>query len=402
MDEEEEEAKEMLASLPNELVVEILIRLPVKSLVRFRCVCKDWFSLISSSSFITTHTNRALSRSGDNNTSSRLLFRYGQMIFFNILGHRKLLHFSLRSDDGSFGHNSNFIRLKYPLQPGALSDVFCNIVGSWNGLFCFAFDHPGFRVYRLWNPSIHKALSLPEPNFTVSSHGISEHFHGFGHDPSTNDVKLVRLAYPGRHFMKVPPLVEIYTLNTGCWRDIAAPAPSYIVNERCLSVFVNGASHWVAHTPPHERTFRNVIVAFDMGDEVFREIEVPNCFVGKLYLNMTVAVRDGLLCLVPFNEHEQEQSFSIWIMKEYGIGESWTKLFDIDISQGLKRVVAFRKNGEVVVTDRNGELLSYEPNIQQVTQLGFRKYSFSGTKNGFVERWFFLDKYLESLVLLNA
>ncbi|XP_059452671.1 F-box/kelch-repeat protein At3g23880-like [Corylus avellana] len=394
-EEEEEEAKEMLAPLPNEVVVEILIRLPVKSLVRFRCVCKDWCSLISSNAFIAAHTNRALSRSGDNNTSSRLLFRYGQVIFFNILGHRQFEHFSLRSDDGSFG---NLIRLKYPHQ-GAFFDVYYNIVGSWNGLICFAFDHPAHSAYRLWNPSIHRALSLPEPNFTVSSHGIYKHFHGFGHDPSTNDVKLVRLAYHGLHF-KV--LVEIYTLNTGCWRPIAAPAPSYIVNERCLSVFVNGASHWVAHTPPHEHTFRNVIVAFDMGDEVFREIEVPNCFVGKLYLNMTVAVRDGLLCLVPFNEHEQEQSFSIWIMKEYGIGESWTKLFNIDISQGLKRVVAFRKNGEVVVTDRNGELLSYEPNIQQVTQLGFRKYSYSGNKNGFVERWFFLDKYLESLVLLNA
>jgi hypothetical protein len=101
---------------------------------------------------------------------------------------------------------------------------------------------------------------------------------------------------------------------------------------------------------------------------------VPDCFVGKLYLNMTVAVLDGLLCLVPFNERMEEQSFSIWIMKEYGIGESWTELFNIHISQGLKRVVAFRKNGEVLVTDRNGELLSYEPHIKRVTQLGFLSF----------------------------
>jgi hypothetical protein len=122
----------------------------------------------------------------------------------------------------------------------------------------------------------------------------------------------------------------------------------HLVNERCLSVFVNGASHWVAHTPPRELTFCNVIVAFDMGDEVFHEIEVPNCIVGKLYLNLTDVVRDGLLCLVPFNQRDEEQSLSIRVMKEYGIGESWTKLFDIHISQGLKRVVAFRKNGEVL------------------------------------------------------
>lgn len=393
--------------LPSDVVVDILIRLPVKSLVRFRCVCKNWFSLISSNTFITTHTH---TNRHDNNNSGLLLFRYGKSNLVNIVISRQYENFSLRTDDGSFGNNNNFIQLNCPLKPHSFWSRydFTNIVGSWNGLFCFAYnDHyqRNYYSYTLWNPSIHRAISLPEPNFTLSLHGRSKHSHGFGYDPSTNDIKLVRLVYlEGRlHDYKVPPLVEIYTLNTGCWRAIAAPAPSYIVNERCLSVFVNGASHWVAHNPPEEGTFRNVIVAFDMVDEVFHEIPVPDCFVGKLYLNMTVAVLDGLLCLVPFNERMEEQSFSIWIMKEYGIGESWTKLFNIHISQGLKRVVAFRKNGEVLVTDRNGELLSYEPHIKRVTQLGFLSLpEESETRTMYCESWFYLDKYGESLILLNA
>jgi F-box interacting protein len=339
-----------------------------------------------------------------------ILFRYGKSIRLDIVNSGQYENFSLRTDDGSFGNNNNFIQLNCPLKPHSFWSRydFTNIVGSWNGLFCFAYnDHyqRNYYSYTLWNPSIHRALSLPEPNFTLSLHGRSKHSHGFGYDPSTNDIKLVRLVYlEGRlHDYKVPPLVEIYTLNTGCWRAIAAPAPSYIVNERCLSVFVNGASHWVAHTPPEEGTFRNVIVAFDMVDEVFHEIPVPDCFVGKLYLNMTVAVLDGLLCLVPFNERMEEQSFSIWIMKEYGIGESWTKLFNIHISQGLKRVVAFRKNGEVLVTDRKGELLSYEPHIKRVTQLGFLSLPEElETGTMYWESSFYLDKYVESLVLLNA
>jgi hypothetical protein len=53
--------------LPSDVVVKILIRLPVKSLVRLRCVCKDWCSLISSNTFIATHTNR------DDNNKSGLL-----------------------------------------------------------------------------------------------------------------------------------------------------------------------------------------------------------------------------------------------------------------------------------------------------------------------------------------
>ncbi|KAG6722720.1 hypothetical protein I3842_03G173900 [Carya illinoinensis] len=192
-----------------------------------------------------------------------------------------------------------------------------------------------------------------------------------GYDPSSNDFNLVRLVYLKRHYNEAQPLVEIYTLNSGCWRTIASPPQSYIVKNNRLSTFVNEASHWLAHTPPNAAagtTFRNVILAFDMGKEVFHEIEVPSCFVGESHSNMAVGVPDGLLCLVPRNSHPcGKLHFSVWIMKDYGIGESWSKLFDIDISQGLLTVVAFRKNGEVLITVEDGELHSYKPNTQQVT-----------------------------------
>ncbi|KAG4401854.1 hypothetical protein GLYMA_02G079600v4 [Glycine max] len=41
--------------LPQELIIEILLRLPVKSLVRFKCVCRLWLSLISDPSFAISH-----------------------------------------------------------------------------------------------------------------------------------------------------------------------------------------------------------------------------------------------------------------------------------------------------------------------------------------------------------
>lgn len=42
--------------IPEELVIEILLKLPVKVLVRLKCVCKSWRSLLDSQFFITQHS----------------------------------------------------------------------------------------------------------------------------------------------------------------------------------------------------------------------------------------------------------------------------------------------------------------------------------------------------------
>jgi hypothetical protein len=51
----------MSDSLPNEVIAEILSRLPAKSVIKLRCVSKTWCSPISSPHFIATHLSRALS-----------------------------------------------------------------------------------------------------------------------------------------------------------------------------------------------------------------------------------------------------------------------------------------------------------------------------------------------------
>lgn len=45
-----------------EILTDILVRLPAKTLVRFMCACKSWSDLINSSSFITTQLNRNVTK----------------------------------------------------------------------------------------------------------------------------------------------------------------------------------------------------------------------------------------------------------------------------------------------------------------------------------------------------
>lgn len=52
---------------PQDVLTEILLRLPVKSLLQFKCVCKYWYAVIGSPGFVRKHFNHE-------NNRTRLLY----------------------------------------------------------------------------------------------------------------------------------------------------------------------------------------------------------------------------------------------------------------------------------------------------------------------------------------
>jgi F-box interacting protein len=216
---------------------------------------------------------------------------------------------------------------------------------------------------------------------------------GFGYEPMTDDYKLVRLVYSpdtdNIPYNIAPPLVEIYTLRTGIWRSFMAPGPPYIIWDSSSSVFVNGALHWPANTRWSQCAFRNVIVWFNMEDEAFGEVGMPKSLQGLEDLNVSVALVEGLLALIPRRSNGNEASQAVWVMKEYGAEESWSKLFDIRI-EGFERVIGLAKSDEVLV-QKNQRLFSVGPSSRGYLDLPIR-----------CPEHIYLDTYVESLVLLNA
>ncbi|XP_027171850.1 uncharacterized protein LOC113771473 [Coffea eugenioides] len=93
-------------------------------------------------------------------------------------------------------------------------------------------------------------------------------------------------------------------------------------------------------------------------------------------------------------------SIEVWVMKEYGVGDSWTKKFSIAPLPEINRQLSFWDNDEEPFIEiRNGELISwYLRNGQEL-----RKYQMyeRPTNYGF-PTYLSVVTYTESLISLNA
>ncbi|KAL7218719.1 hypothetical protein ACSBR2_011902 [Camellia fascicularis] len=266
-----------------------------------------------------------------------------------------------------------FVELENPFHSSSKS---FKIVGSCNGLLCIS-DYHGSDCAFLWNPSIRRFLTLPESGYSVTDSDLQFVF-GFGFDRINNDYKVVKIGYlndlktRGSVLCKMEP----YALSTLSWRPVCVVDFRFELSINTWSVFVNGAVHWVTFDPAKERGFGILIVAFIMGNEVFREMALPNYQPnGWLYRNAAVAVLDESLAVINFEFDlvlaNLMCNFHIWVMEEYGVIESWTKRYTIIGQRIFLKVLGFRKNGDVLFEDGGGlgKLVSYVPQSHQIKNL---------------------------------
>jgi F-box interacting protein len=371
--------------LPDEIVTQILLRLPIKSIIISICVCKTWKSIIQNPTFISTHLHRSIN---NNNNHHHLLFRLREddadieQIY--------ALH---NDDDNDFTEHTRF---DFPFQ-GPDFNAMYNHVDTINGLLCLSddLDSPtNLHQFLLWNPCVRKFLKLPSPNVTYETHGEFNESIGFGFDTKNNDFKVVKLVTTRENFnlRKDRPLVELYSLSTGEWRMITASLPPICgLAHRERHVFVNGALHWLALRMTDYLKIYCFILVFDLGDEVFREIllpEDPDYFGASLsvYGNSIAFFQEWASC--------NGGHFNIWVMKEYGVASSWTKVLTV-ANQGregedISRPIGFRRNGEVMLKMDDGQLVSQDLETQERKDLRINSYNYT-----------FVDYYVESLVLLD-
>ncbi|CAK7328241.1 unnamed protein product [Dovyalis caffra] len=359
--------------LPQDLVIDILTRLPVKSLLKLRCVCKSWNALIISPAFVTAHLNRD-----------------DQSLFFlcycrDAKGRTSL--YSLPFYAEPFGEYS---KLDTSIEMELHSSFF---VGYCNGVFCLVQNYYcSTHTLILWNPIIRKILKTPLSGFChPKSQSPYRVLFGFGFDSLNNDYKVVRIMdirkYSSVDFwrykvnLKRPIKVAVYSLNARSWRSIDISLGLFQMHsDQGKQVFIDGVVYWLVYRVVNGKK-KSFALSFDLSDESFDEIMLPECLASK---NPSISVLQKSLALM----EGAQGCCHVWVMKEYGVEESWTKEFSIDLRIFMGWPKGFRENGDILI-ETGGNLISFNTQSQVIVELG--KFYVS----------FYADGYKESLVLLK-
>ncbi|KAM3199631.1 hypothetical protein P3L10_031991 [Capsicum annuum] len=150
---------------PTEILTEILSRLPVKSLLRFKSILKSWSSLICSPEFTKYH----LSLSANNNKD----YTNHSVIWMIAQPELNLKECPIIEE----------INMDYHVKDFGISSV---IEGSINGLICLVNEE---KELFPWNPAVRKYKKLADFRTKLKDGGKCT--YGFGYDDIHDDYNIV-------------------------------------------------------------------------------------------------------------------------------------------------------------------------------------------------------------------
>lgn len=285
-------------SIPKDILeAEILCRLSIKSLLRFKCVSKEWHCLISDPKF-ALYRQKKQGEIDNNNTI-----------------HQRVLVLAISPDRLQSLHcltrcitelNFNF---PFESRPNV-------IIGSCNGLVCMSLH--GCKDFFIYNPSTRAHKKLPDPDISLGS----PYLYGFGYDSCTDDYKVLAVSC-----LRV--LLKVFSMKAFSWRDVhynLGVKLFYGTESPPKGCLFNGALHWLV-SGFHFGSQDPVIIAFDLAKEKF-------CRVGEAChpRSVSLGVVGGCLSLnvCCSNCVDETTDFELWVMKQYGVHSSWERLTKID------------------------------------------------------------------------
>ncbi|CAL9236396.1 unnamed protein product [Arabidopsis halleri] len=286
--------------IPPDLVTEILIRLPSKSLMRFKCVSKDWSSLISCRYFSHLFTVRRQQK-------SRLY------MYLVAKDNQRVLLSSTSPDNNSFvvvDKDLSIPRMGYS----------ANVV---RGLMCFRVRKKAY----IYNPRTKQLLTLP----AIKSDIITEQDqkkqiqYYIGHDPVSDRYKVVcTIMVSSAYLCNLKSEHWVFTLEAGgSWKKVVPLGNYHPHAPATAGRSIHGVVHYLAWVD----LYNCAVVSFDiMSEEVttfllpqkIRDMPLP-----ALMMKADLIEYDGKLAIFNHSYLKDEGSVDLWVLKDAGM-KKWS------------------------------------------------------------------------------
>ncbi|EYU31487.1 hypothetical protein MIMGU_mgv1a019823mg [Erythranthe guttata] len=324
--------------LPVEILEELLSWLSVKDLLRFKSVCKKWNSIISSQHFINLHLKKSIST-----PSRHRIFMPYRETFATVDYYGKDL-------DSDRKRPSVFMP-----RPEETIGKFLG-GGTCDGLLCYL-DRVTLRMC-VWNPALRlsKTLDLKIPGIVRTLL-----FFWFGRESYDDEYKVVvgirgRTESRNRTYLIKPFSDNCVTESTQSETD------DLYFRSFDEGTLLRGTVHWLT-VSPRINTVGSIgqcaVFTYNLGSRTLGKLSTP---VG-LDSNGVIGVMNGCLSAVYNARRGGCPIYEVWVMKEYGVKESWTKFMNIS-PRISDRISSSTRLKFVGVTDKGDLIVSCAPNFE--------------------------------------
>ncbi|KAM7485688.1 hypothetical protein LguiA_001697 [Lonicera macranthoides] len=332
----------MESELPDEIIDEILSRLPVQSLLRFKCVCKRWLSTISDPNF----------------------HQKTEIVSILLVESLQTLTVSLSSID-----DNKFVTKSFSLMCNERKNYYYEnifVSNPCNGSVIISIRESFF----LFNPLTRYFAKVLVLNCSSQNNiGMA----GLCYDTSTNDYKVV-IRFT--HRFGRGRVVVVASLKTKRCVQINFP---FDVTSTKAGPVVNGTMHWTVNDSVYNRRSKKIIY-FDPSSNLFEEFPSPPSQFGGggKKANFHLGVSGGYLCMVKLCRFNIE----VLIMKKYGIRESWTPLTTMPLPSRPFPPFIFTNNGDIMILQKKNKSQVLADNPEKETT---RTFDFPNVKNLLVD-----------------
>ncbi|XP_050204029.2 F-box/kelch-repeat protein At3g06240-like [Mercurialis annua] len=330
-----------------EIIANIFLKLPIKSLKRFQSVSKSCYSIINSQNFINAHLKN---RSGSLN--NLLVHRFhnptGSDFSLSLMDYRK----PTISREIKIPFLGSLIR--YP-----------RIVGSVNGLLCLDISPIHCFNFILWNISIVQFRVLPRPKIAINDvkNPIWMVATGFGSNQESDDYKLVRIVYFACDDISIR--AEVYSWRTNSWKilDLDEKIGDFSISNGQNGVYFNGCLYWLANGIG-DFVNRKYVISFDLGSENFTRIKIPE-YSGAICAKVLEFQNSLALAFYPAANvypgyGRSLNRIELWVYADYDCGidddansyKQWTRVYymnmDLNSAHMGYPISVHNDDGEVV------------------------------------------------------